>query len=99
MEMPTPCSRCGCIFELHQGRGFGDTMYCKPCGSELHEERELENEDYFNESNSFQDEEFSTAIAVEVYLEENPCSHTEGAGTCLACIRNAVEAVDNRMKN
>lgn len=56
-------------------------------------------EDYFNEANSLQDAEFQSAIAIEIYLEENPCTHIEGEGTCSICIRNAVEAVNNRMKN
>ncbi len=43
--MPTPCDRCGCIFELHEGRGFGDIMYCKPCGTALQEEHDDENDD------------------------------------------------------
>lgn len=53
----------------------------------------------FNEANSLQDEDFVAAIEVEKYLENNPCNHTKSGVACKNCIRNAVEAVENRQKN
>ena len=37
MEMPTPCQRCGDIFDLNNGKGsmkwFPGTVICTPCAA------------------------------------------------------------------
>jgi len=50
-EMPTPCQKCGEIFELYEGtesvKWFPDTVICRRCGDmetdEIQTEEEIEN--------------------------------------------------------
>lgn len=50
LEMPTPCQKCGEIFDLTDGapssRWFPDTVICRPCGNketdEILTEEEIE---------------------------------------------------------
>jgi DNA-directed RNA polymerase subunit RPC12/RpoP len=41
MEMPTPCMKCGKIFELTDGTAFKNTIYCDSCGTKLNQIEEL----------------------------------------------------------
>lgn len=47
MEMPTPCQKCGDIFELEEGTGsekwFPNTIICEKCGNE--EQKEIERDE------------------------------------------------------
>lgn len=47
MEMPTPCQKCGGIFELLDGmmseKWYRNIIICEPCGRE--EEAEIERDD------------------------------------------------------
>ena len=47
LEMPTPCQKCGDIFDLTDGTGsvkwFPNTVICKKCGDE--EEKEIERDE------------------------------------------------------
>lgn len=47
MVMPTPCQKCGKLFDLHDGVGsdkwFPNTVICEKCGDEEAEEIEKDN--------------------------------------------------------
>lgn len=47
LEMPTPCQKCGEIFDLHEGHGstkwFPNTVICTKCGND--EEKEVERDE------------------------------------------------------
>ena len=51
MEMPTPCQRCGKIFDLLDGKGsdkwYPNTVICESCGDE--EEKEIERDEEIQE--------------------------------------------------
>lgn len=51
MEMPTPCQKCGNIFDLNDGTGsvrwFPNTVICEKCGDE--EEKEIERDEEIEE--------------------------------------------------
>lgn len=53
-EMPTPCAKCGEIFDLHDGgaseKWFKDTTICRIC--KALEEKEIEQDELFEENNS-----------------------------------------------
>ena len=42
MEMPTPCMRCGTVFDLTDGVSFCQTVYCESCGTRKRKIRDLE---------------------------------------------------------
>ena len=48
MDMPTPCQRCGNIFELNDGRAsekwYPNTIICDSCDSEEEDEIQLDDE-------------------------------------------------------
>lgn len=50
-EMPTPCQKCGEIFDLNDGTGsvkwFPNTLICRTCGEE--EEMEIERDEEIEE--------------------------------------------------
>lgn len=51
MDMPTPCMKCGKIFDLNDGVGsekwFPNTVICEKCGNE--EEAEIERDEEIKE--------------------------------------------------
>ena len=60
MEMPTPCMKCGGVFDLNDGVSVddGNVIYCHSCGSRENEKAEIydeieglemENENMFSE--------------------------------------------------
>ena len=58
MEMPTPCQKCGGIFDLNDGHGsvkwFPNTVICQNCGEE--EEKEVERDEEIEDLKSQIDE-------------------------------------------
>lgn len=44
MEMPTPCNRCGDVFDLTDGVGHNNIVHCEPCGTLLNSIDELRDE-------------------------------------------------------
>jgi hypothetical protein len=54
MEMPTPCQKCGRIFELNEGarseKWFPNTVICVECG--LEEDREIELDNIIEDANN-----------------------------------------------
>ena len=62
MEMPTPCRRCGEIFDLHDGRGsekwYPGTVICEDCYAL--EEQEIERDEEIDElKEAIQEAEFT----------------------------------------
>lgn len=62
MEMPTPCQKCGNLFDLNDGTGstkwFPNTIICESCGNE--EEKEIERDEEIEElQNSLSDAEWT----------------------------------------
>jgi hypothetical protein len=85
MEMPTPCSACGEIFDLNDGRGsekwYPDTIICRECSDR--EQSEIEEDERWEGINN----EISDAM-YELKYEEDVSKLSEENKKALKSIVN-----------